>query len=63
MAKASRIIAIDINADKFELARQMGATDTVNPKRSQTRQFKRSSSNSPNGGVDYSFECVGSTSS
>ena len=32
MAKASRIIAIDINPDKFELARQMGATDTVNPK-------------------------------
>ena len=32
MAKASRIIAIDINTDKFELATQMGATDTVNPK-------------------------------
>ena len=32
MAKASRIIAIDINEDKFELAKQMGATDTINPK-------------------------------
>src|SRR4051812_24107565 len=32
MAKASRIIGIDINPAKFELARQMGATDCVNPK-------------------------------
>jgi len=32
MARAGRIIAIDINTDKFELATQLGATDTVNPK-------------------------------
>ncbi|MEO1203752.1 MAG: alcohol dehydrogenase catalytic domain-containing protein, partial [Pseudomonadota bacterium] len=32
MAKAGRIVAIDINEDKFELAKQLGATDTVNPK-------------------------------
>ena len=31
MANASRIIAIDINPDKEEMARQMGATDFVNP--------------------------------
>src|SRR5699024_5507953 len=31
-AKAGRIIAIDINEDKFELAKQFGATDCVNPK-------------------------------
>src|SRR4051812_37086655 len=33
LAKASRIIAVDINEDKFEFARQMGATDCVNPKK------------------------------
>ena len=33
MAKASRIIAIDINERKFELATQLGATDCVNPDR------------------------------
>lgn len=32
MAGAKRIIAIDINADKFEKARELGATDCVNPK-------------------------------
>lgn len=28
---ASRIFAIDINEDKFELAKQLGATDCLNP--------------------------------
>ncbi len=32
MAKASRIIGIDINESKFELARKLGATDCINPK-------------------------------
>ena len=31
MAKAGRILAIDINPDKFELAKQLGATDTIDP--------------------------------
>jgi Zn-dependent alcohol dehydrogenases, class III len=32
MAKASRIIAIDLNPSKWEMAKAMGATDFVNPK-------------------------------
>ena len=31
MAKAGRIIAIDINEDKFDIAKKLGATDVVNP--------------------------------
>lgn len=31
---ASRIFAIDINESKFELARQLGATDCLNPTKS-----------------------------
>ena len=31
-AKAGRIIAIDINPAKFEIAKQLGATDCINPK-------------------------------
>ena len=31
MAKASRIIAIDINPGKFAIAKELGATDCVNP--------------------------------
>ena len=58
MAKASRIIAIDINSDKFELAKQMGATDTVNPN-DHDESIQDVIVEITNGGVDYSFECVG----
>ena len=58
MAKAGRILAIDINPDKFELAMQMGATDTVNPK-DHSAPIQEVIVEMTNGGVDYSFECVG----
>jgi S-(hydroxymethyl)glutathione dehydrogenase/alcohol dehydrogenase len=58
MAKAGRIIAIDINPDKFELATQMGATDTVNPK-DHSAPIQEVIVELTNGGVDYSFECIG----
>ncbi|MEM9209628.1 MAG: S-(hydroxymethyl)glutathione dehydrogenase/class III alcohol dehydrogenase, partial [Pseudomonadota bacterium] len=60
MANAGRIIAIDINEGKFELARQMGATDTVNPK-DHDAPIQDVIVDLTNGGVDYSFECVGHT--
>ena len=58
MAKASRILAVDINPDKFELATQMGATDTVNPK-DHDAPIQEVIVDMTDGGVDYSFECVG----
>ena len=58
MAKAARIIAIDINPAKFELATQMGATDTVNPKEHDI-PLQEVIVEMTNGGVDYSFECTG----
>ena len=58
MAKASRIIAIDINPDKFEIARQLGATDCVNPK-DYDKPIQQVIVDLTDGGVDYSFECVG----
>ncbi len=58
MAKASRIIAIDINPGKFELATQMGATDCVNPK-DHSVPIQEVIVEMTNGGVDYSFECIG----
>ncbi len=60
MAKAGRIIAIDINEDKFELARQLGATDTVNPG-DYDAPIQDVIVELTSGGVDYSFECVGNT--
>jgi S-(hydroxymethyl)glutathione dehydrogenase/alcohol dehydrogenase len=58
MANAGRIIAIDINEGKFELAQQMGATDCVNPN-DHDAAIQDVIVDLTNGGVDYSFECIG----
>ena len=58
MAKAERIIAVDINESKFELARALGATEFVNPKKFD-RPIQEVIEEMTDGGVDYSFECVG----
>src|SRR6218665_835839 len=57
-AKAARIIAIDINPAKFEIARQLGATDCVNPK-DFDRPIQEVIVDMTDGGVDFSFECIG----
>jgi S-(hydroxymethyl)glutathione dehydrogenase/alcohol dehydrogenase len=58
MAGAKRIIGIDINDRKFELARQLGATDMVNPK-DYDKPIQDVIVELTDGGVDYSFECIG----
>ncbi|WP_226662414.1 S-(hydroxymethyl)glutathione dehydrogenase/class III alcohol dehydrogenase [Microbulbifer aggregans] len=58
MAKAGRIIAIDINESKFALARQLGATDCINPK-DFDKPIQEVIVELTDGGVDYSFECIG----
>ena len=58
VAGASRIIAVDINKDKFAKAKELGATDCVNPK-----DFKKPIqdvlTDMTGHGVDYSFEVIG----
>ncbi|TDB04462.1 S-(hydroxymethyl)glutathione dehydrogenase/class III alcohol dehydrogenase [Halomonas marinisediminis] len=58
MAKASRIIAIDVNPEKFKLAEQFGATEFVNPK-DHAGSIQEVIVDMTDGGVDYSFECIG----
>lgn len=58
MAKAAKIIAIDINDDKKEMAMKFGATDFVNPKKFD-KPIQEVIVEMTDGGVDYSFECVG----
>lgn len=58
MALAKRIIAIDINDDKFEMAKKLGATDFVNPSK-EDHPIQDVIVKMTEGGVDYSFECVG----
>lgn len=57
-AKAARIIGIDVNSDKFILAREMGATHCVNPK-DYDKPIQDVIVEMTDGGVDYSFECIG----
>lgn len=58
IANAGRIIAVDINEDKFEMARLLGATDFVNPKNCD-KPIQEVIVDLTDGGVDYSFECIG----
>lgn len=57
-AKASRIIGIDTNPGKFELAMSMGATDCINPK-DFDKPIQDVIVELTDGGVDFSFECIG----
>jgi S-(hydroxymethyl)glutathione dehydrogenase/alcohol dehydrogenase len=58
LAKAGRIIAIDINESKFELARKLGATDCINPN-DYDKPIQEVIVELTDGGVDFSFECIG----
>src|SRR5438874_6076809 len=58
MAKAERIIAVDTNHAKFEMAKQLGATDFINPT-DPGRPVQDEVIDLTDGGVDYSFECIG----
>jgi len=57
-AGATKIIGVDINPDKFEIAKEFGATDFVNPK-----ELKGTTEDEivqmTDGGCDYTFECIG----
>jgi S-(hydroxymethyl)glutathione dehydrogenase/alcohol dehydrogenase len=57
MAGAERIIGVDLNPKKFELAGQLGATDFLNPK--DVGDVAEAIVEMTGGGADHSFECVG----
>ena len=56
IAGAERIIAIDTVASKLELARELGATDTLNASNADPVKAVREMTG---GGVHYSFEALG----
>ncbi|XP_011620367.1 alcohol dehydrogenase class-3, partial [Amborella trichopoda] len=58
---ASRIIGIDIDSKKFELAMKFGVTEFVNPK-DHEKPIQQVIIELTDGGVDYSFECIGDVS-
>lgn len=59
MAQARRIIGIDLNEQKFPLAKKFGATDVINPSRLEGTTLVQKIISMTDGGVDYSFECIG----
>jgi S-(hydroxymethyl)glutathione dehydrogenase / alcohol dehydrogenase len=59
MAGAGRIIAIDTNPAKVEMAMALGATDFINPKDHPDTPIQQVIVDLTDGGVDYSFECIG----
>ncbi|KAL5280221.1 ADH5 family protein [Megaselia abdita] len=58
-AGAKKIYGVDINPSKFDLAKQFGCTDFVNPKDHEGRPIQDVLVELTNGGFDYTFECIG----
>jgi len=59
MVGADRIIGIDLNDDREQLARNFGLTDFINPR--NIDDVTEAIIDLTGGGVDYSFECIGNT--
>jgi S-(hydroxymethyl)glutathione dehydrogenase/alcohol dehydrogenase len=59
MVGADRIIGIDINPAKREMAERFGMTDFVNPEDVGFDKVVQAIQDLTDGGVDYSFDCTG----
>lgn len=55
---AERIIGIDLNPSKFEIAKKFGCTEFVNPN-DHKKPIQEVLVELTDGGLDYTFECVG----
>jgi len=58
MAKAEKILCVDMNPEKFAMAEMLGATDFINPN-DYDKPIQDVIVDLTDGGVDYSFECIG----
>ncbi len=59
LAGAQRIIGVDLNPQRRALAEQFGMTDFINP--NEVDSVVEAIIAMTDGGVDYSFECIGNT--
>ncbi|KAJ8437437.1 hypothetical protein Cgig2_031958 [Carnegiea gigantea] len=59
---ASKIIAVDINPEKFETGKKFGVTDFVNSQSCGDKTVSEVIKDMTDGGADYCFECVGMVS-
>lgn len=58
---ASKIIGVDVNPKKFEIAQKFGATECVNPK-DFNKPIQDVLIEMTDGGLDFTFECIGNVS-
>ncbi|WP_353210036.1 S-(hydroxymethyl)glutathione dehydrogenase/class III alcohol dehydrogenase [Rhodovarius sp.] len=61
MVGADKIIGVDINPARQEMARQFGMTHFINPDEVGRDKVVQAIQDITDGGADFSFECVGNT--
>jgi len=61
MVGADKIIGVDINPARQEMARQFGMTHFINPDEVGRDKVVQAVQDITDGGADFSFECVGNT--
>jgi len=59
MAGADKIIGVDLNPAKAEMARRFGMTDFINPESVGRDKVVQAILDLTGGGADFSFECIG----
>ncbi|MCT7374289.1 S-(hydroxymethyl)glutathione dehydrogenase/class III alcohol dehydrogenase [Chelativorans salis] len=59
MVGADKIIGVDLNPEKAEMARKFGMTDFVNPDEVGRDKVVEAIVDLTDGGADFSFECIG----
>ena len=59
MVGADKIIGVDLNPAKAEMAKKFGMTDFVNPDEVGRDKVVQAIVDLTDGGADYSFECIG----
>lgn len=59
MRKASRIFAVDINTAKFDIARDLGATECIDPTQLLNTTIQSYIVSTTKWGVDFSFDATG----
>ncbi len=59
MAGADKIIGVDLNPGRVEMARRFGMTDFINPDEVGRDKVVQAVVDLTGGGADFSFECIG----
>ncbi|XVF39562.1 hypothetical protein PTKIN_Ptkin01aG0043800 [Pterospermum kingtungense] len=59
LRRASKIIGVDLNPEKFEIGKKFGVTDFINPSTCGEKNVSEEIKEITDGGADYCFECIG----